>query len=48
VDFRDGDFLFNGRSVEEATTPLTPQGGEDVRAKGLSGEEAEDAEFREV
>jgi ATP-dependent Clp protease ATP-binding subunit ClpA len=53
VDLRDGDFLFHGRSVEEAVASPAPRastgsatGGEDTGAKG--SEEAEDAEFREV
>ncbi len=42
VDFRDGDFLFNGKFADEAAaSPPAPEGGEDEGG-------VEDAEFREV
>jgi ATP-dependent Clp protease ATP-binding subunit ClpB len=44
VDFRDGDFLFNGKSAEEAAS--SPASGNEEG--GAASEEAEDAEFREV
>jgi ATP-dependent Clp protease ATP-binding subunit ClpB len=44
VDFRDGDFLFNGKTVDEAAT----FGDVSMEVHGEGVEDAEDAEFREV
>ena len=44
VDFRDGDFLFNGKTGDEAAT--LDDAVADAHAEGV--EDVEDAEFREV
>jgi ATP-dependent Clp protease ATP-binding subunit ClpB len=45
VGFRDGDFLFNGETADEAARPATASG----EAGGGEGmDEAQDAEFEEV